>query len=114
MGLLLLGLGGLESSLLRGKSSSDSSGLLGSEVLGHVLLVLVELSDLLSLGEVEHGEHSGDVLSDIVDLGELAALGATKLLDSESSELLLELDELALELGLGESGEFGSLNLGLC
>lgn len=114
VGLLLGGLGGLESGLGRGESSSDGSGLLASEILGHELLVLVELSDLLSLGQVEHGQNSGNVLSDIVDLGELTALGATELLHSESGELSLELDELALKLSLGESREFGSLHFGLC
>lgn len=114
MGLLLGSLGSLGSGLGRGESSSDSSGLLTSEILGQELLVLVELTDLLSLGEVENGQNSGNVLSDIVDLGELTALGTTELLDTEVSELSLELDKLALKLSLGESREFGSLHFGLC
>lgn len=114
VGLLLGSLGGLGRGLGSGESSSDGSGLLASEVLGEELLVLVELTDLLSLGEVENGQNSGNVLSDIVDLGELTALGTAELLDTESSELSLELDELALKLSLGESREFGSLHFGLC
>lgn len=110
---LLGGLGGLGRSLGRGESSSDGSGLLTSQILGHELLVLVELSDLLSLGQVENGQNSGNVLSHVVDLGELSALGSSELLDSESGELGLELDELALELSLGKSREFGSLHFGL-
>lgn len=55
-------------SLELGQSSSQSSGLLGSQVLWLVLLTLVQLSDSFSLLVVQDGQDTGNVLSDSLDL----------------------------------------------
>lgn len=97
--------------LSNSKSPSDSSGLLGTEVLGNVLLVLVELTELLSLGEVDNSQDSGNGLSNLRDLSGLNTLG--RLLDAELGELLLETGKLLLKLSLVLVTKFRSLNTNL-
>lgn len=94
-----------------GKSSSNSSGLLGSEILGGVLLALVELTELVSLGEVDNGQNLGDGSSNVTNSS--VSEGVGNLLDSQLLKFLLEVDKLLLELSLGLLSEFDSLNLGL-
>ena len=55
--------------LVLGQLPSDRSGLLVSEVKGHVLGVLVELPEVVSLLLVDDGEDSGDRLSNSVAKG---------------------------------------------
>lgn len=55
-------------SFVLGQSSSQSSGLLGSQVLWLVLLTLVQFSDSLSLVLRDNSQDTSDVLSDSVDL----------------------------------------------
>jgi len=49
-----------------GKATTDSTGLLGTEVERHVLLGLVEQTELLPLLGVEDSQSTGDRLADIV------------------------------------------------
>lgn len=49
-----------------GETPTDSTGLLGTEVKRHVLLGLVEQTELLPLLGVEDGQGTGDRLADIV------------------------------------------------
>lgn len=109
--LSLLLLESLSLSLSNSESSSDSSGLLDTEILGDVLLVLVELTELLSLSEVDDSQDSGNRLSDLRDLGRFDALG--RLLDAELGELLLETGKLLLKLSLVLVTKFRSLNTNL-
>lgn len=69
--LSLLLLEGLSLGVSNRESSSDSSGLLGAQVLGNVLLGLVELTELFSLGEVDDSQDLGNSLSNLVNLGRL-------------------------------------------
>lgn len=64
LSLLLSGSRGLEF----GQSSSQSSGLLGSQVLWLVFLTLVQLSDSFSLLQVDDSQNTSNVLSDSLDL----------------------------------------------
>lgn len=82
-----------------GQLSSQGSGLLDSEI-QRSSLSLVVLSDGLSLRLVDDGEDSGNVLSDVVDLGDFRRSTSGDLLDSQGSELLLEFLELLHQLGL--------------
>ena len=50
---------------------TDSPGLLGPQVQGLVLLVLVQLPQILLLLLVHHNVDAGDGLADHADLGEL-------------------------------------------
>lgn len=107
---LLSGLQGDSSSILLGQSSSQSSGLLLSQVLWNVLLTSVQSSDVSSLVSSDHGQNSGDVLSDEGDLWD-SWLG--QLLDLERSQFLLQLSQLGLQLLLGLSSQFCNVNTGL-
>ena len=104
--LLLSGSGSLE----LGQSSSQGSGLLGSQVLWLVLLTLVQLSDSLSLLLVDDSQDTGNVLSDSVDSWKrwLGQLGNLKL-----SKLLLQVKKLRLQLLLRLGSQFVRLNTGL-
>lgn len=106
----LLGLFGLDRLFFLGQSSSQSSGLLGSQVLGDVLLAFVEASDGFSLVLVDDSQNSGDVLSDNVDSGQRSLLD---LLHSQGGQLLLELNELRLQFFLGLGSDLVSLDHGL-
>lgn len=66
VGELLLALLGDNFPLVLGEAAADSAGLLGSEVEGSVLLVLVEQAELLALCGVDDGEDTGDGLADVV------------------------------------------------
>lgn len=107
---LLLGLLGQSGSILLRQSSSQSSGLLGSQVLWNVLLTSVESSDVFSLGSVDDGQNSSDVLSDNRDLWN-SWLG--QLLDLQRGQLLLQLDQLLFQLVLGLASQFGNFNTSL-
>lgn len=102
---LLLGLGS-------GKSSSDSSGLLSSKILRSVLLLLVELTELLTLSVVDDGQDAGNGLSSFVQLGRLD-VAARSVLDTKLGKLLLESKEFVLELLLGFVAVVSSLRVGL-
>lgn len=98
------------SSVLLGQGSSQSSGLLLSQVLWNELLVSVESSDVLSLESVDDSQNSGNVLSDNTNLRDS---WSGQLLDLERSKLLLQLEQLLLQLLLRLSSQFGNLNSGL-
>lgn len=91
-----------------GQSSSQSSGLLGSQVLGQVLLTFVEASDGFSLVLVDDSQDSGNVLSHQRDLGQGSLLG---LLDSQRGQLLLEFNKSGFQLVLRFGSKFVSLGL---
>ena len=65
------GLGGLQALLVTSERLADSPGLLGPQVQGLVLLVLVQLPQILLLLLVHHNVDAGDGLTDHADLGEL-------------------------------------------
>jgi hypothetical protein len=69
-GALALAVGGA-GSLVLGKTAADLAGLLGAEVEGQVLLVLVEQTQLGALVGVDDGQDAGDGLADIVAVGEM-------------------------------------------
>ena len=94
------------------ESSSNGSGLLGSKILGDVLLALIQLSELLTLSVVDDGQDASNRLSDLVQLGRLD-VAVRSVLDAELVELLLEALEFFLELSLGFVLEFSSLRVGL-
>ena len=100
--VLLVLLLGDKVGLVLGQSSSDSPGLLVSEVEGKVLgvLALVQLPDVLPLLLVDDGQDSGDRLSDTVDLSELVGRSTGDLGDPQRSQLGLEFIELGEEVGL--------------
>lgn len=60
--------------VLRAQASADGAGLLGSEVEGSVLLVLVEEAELLALSGVDDGQSAGDRLADVVAMGHMSVL----------------------------------------
>lgn len=105
-------------SLLKGESlsvllrqgSSQSSGLLWSQVLWNVLLTSVESSDVLSLKSSDDSQNSSDVSSDNTDLRNC---WSGQLLDLQGSQLLLQLEQLLLQLLLGLGSQFCNLNTGL-
>jgi hypothetical protein len=86
-------------SVLGGQATADGAGLLGPEVKGKVLLVLVEQAELSALLGVDDGQDAGNRLADVVDLGELGAR-RDDLLNAELAQLGLELTELLGELVL--------------
>jgi len=63
---LLLALLGNKFPLVLGEAATNGAGLLGAEVEGCVLLVLVEQAELLALCCVDDGEDTGDGLADVV------------------------------------------------
>lgn len=97
---MLSGLVGDLLSLVLGQLSSDSSGLLGSQVLWLVLLAGVESLDTLSLVSVDDSQNTGNVLSDSVDSWQRWLL---QFLHFQVGQLLLQLNQLLLQflLGLG-------------
>jgi len=68
--LALLGLLQNSRGVLLGQAAADGAGLLGPEVKGQVLLVLVEQAELGTLLRVDDGEDAGDRLADIVAVRE--------------------------------------------
>ena len=64
--LALLGLLEDSGGILLGQTAADGAGLLGSEVEGHVLLVLVEQAKLSPLLGVDDGQDAGDRLAEVV------------------------------------------------
>lgn len=103
MDLLLLLLLGDERSLLLGESSSDGTGLLGSEVergvpesvrpcllsiyFIYTLLVLVEKSELRPLVGVYDGKNASDAFPDIMDAGELGRSTSGDLASPQADQL---------------------------
>ena len=96
-----------------GQTSADRTGLLGTEVKGQVLLVLVELPEVLPLLLVHDGQHPRDRLADGVaisaiqhqflrisaamyrsHLRQLRRRTASNLLHPQGEELVLQLSEL--------------------
>mgnify|MGYP007016337544 CR=1 FL=1 len=110
--LLVLALGDLLA-LVLGERAAQSAGLLLTEVKGLELLALVELTEVGALLLVHHSEHTGNVLADRVDAGDLARRATGNLLDTELKELELELLELGLQLLLGLVLEVMSADLDL-
>lgn len=111
-GSLLELLGGLSLTLGSSESLSDSSGLLSLKILGGVLLVLVELTELLTLSVVNDGQDAGNRLSGLTQLGSLD-VAVRSMLDTELGKLFLETEEFVLELSLGFVVVFSSLRVGL-
>lgn len=68
--LALLGLLQLPRGVLRGEAATDGTGLLGAEVEGHVLLVLVEQAHVVALLGVDDGQDTGDRLAEVVAVTE--------------------------------------------
>lgn len=67
--LALLGLLQNPRGVLGGQAAADRTGLLGPEVEGKVLLVLVEEAELSTLLGVDDGKDAGDRLADVVAVG---------------------------------------------
>jgi hypothetical protein len=61
--LLLLGDAAL---LVLGEGAAQGAGLLGPQVEGQILLLLVEEAQLVALGRVDDGQDAGDGLADVV------------------------------------------------
>lgn len=93
--------------------ASDSTGLLGAEVEGKVLLALVELAEVGTLLLVHNSENAGNVLAERVDAEDLAGRTTGNLLDAKVEELGLELLKLLGEVSLGLRLKFECLNLNL-
>jgi len=91
VGVFLLLLERLLASLVRGQSSTDSTGLFWAEVERHVFFALVKNAQLLSLLGIYHSQGPSNRLADIVDLGELGRSTAGDLLDAEGEQFVLEL-----------------------
>ena len=66
----LLGLLQLPRGVLGGKAATDGTCLLGAEVEGHVLLVLVEQAHVVALLGVDDGQDAGDRLAEVVAIWE--------------------------------------------
>jgi len=81
--------------------------LLGAEVEGKVLLVLVEQAELGALVGVDYGEDLCDGFADIMDLHELRSTG--HLLSPQREQFGLQLSELLLEIGLALAPELTRL-----
>lgn len=64
--LALLRLLQLPGGVLRGEAAADGTSLLGAEVEGQELLVLVEQAELVSLLGVDDGQDTGDRLAEVV------------------------------------------------
>lgn len=62
----LLGLLQLPRGVLGGQTTTDSTGQLGAEVEGRVLLVLVEQAHVVALLGVDDGQDTGDRLAEVV------------------------------------------------
>lgn len=110
--VLLVLLLGDSRSLLGGQSSSDSTGLLVSEVKGEVLGLLVELPEVLPLLLVDDSEDSGNGLADSVDLGQLASRATGDLLHPQRGKLSLELGKLLQKVLLALGLELKGSDLG--
>jgi len=103
---------GLQLLLVRGQCLPDGTSLLGPQVLGNVLLVLVELAHV-GLGRlVDDDIDAGDVLADDADLGELAGGAAGDLGHAERGQLGLQLIQLLGELLLFLAAELVTLHDG--
>jgi len=103
---------GLQLLLVRGQRLPDGTSLLGPQVLGNVLLVLVELAHV-GLGRlVDDDVDAGDVLADDADLGELAGGAAGDLGHAERGQLGLQLIQLLGELLLFLAAELVTLHDG--
>ena len=81
--------------------AADSTGLLGTEVKGDVLLALVEPAQVVALLLVHNGENTCNVLAQSVDAQDLARRTTSNLLDTKVEELGLELLELLGKVSLG-------------
>ena len=79
--------------------ASDGSSLLDSQVQGSSL-ALVVFSDGLTLRLVDDGQDTSDILSDIMNLGDLTGSTSSNLLHSEGRQLLLEFLQLLHQLCL--------------
>jgi len=66
--LALLSLLERSGGILGGKTATDGTGLLGPEVKGKVLLVLVEQTKLSALLGVDDGQDTGDRLAEVVTI----------------------------------------------
>lgn len=64
--LALLGLLQLPRGVFGGQAAADGTGLLGAEIEGHVLLVLVEQAHVVSLLGVDDGQDTSDRLAEVV------------------------------------------------
>ena len=106
LSLLFSNLGSFE----LGQSSSQSSGLLGSQVLWLVLLTLVQFSDSLSLVLRDNSQDTSDVLSDSVDLWQR---WSGQFLNLQFGQFLLQFNQLVFQLFLGLGSQFVSFNTGL-
>jgi hypothetical protein len=84
--ILLLLTDGLLGLLERSQSSAHSTGLLDTKIQGDELLLLVEETELFTLGLVDDGQDTGNVLAGLSNL-----LGTTTghLLDTDFGKLLL-------------------------
>lgn len=129
--LLLLALGN-KVGLVLGKAAADSTGLLGTHIKRLVLLVLVQLSNLLTLLLGHHGQDTGDGLTDmaaigtkknyesnvstnkwpLVHLGDLVGSTRGDLLDTKRGKLLLEVSDLLGKLGQSLLAQLKSFDVG--
>ena len=77
-----------------GERLADSAGLLGPQVQGLVLLVLVQLTEVLLLLLVHHNVDASDGLADHADLGELGGGATGDLGHAQLGQLGLQLLQL--------------------
>lgn len=125
-GLLVLA-DGLTGGLKLGELSAQGTSLLGTEILGQVLLAGICFLHRCTLFVAHDGEDTSDSLADvmsieskhqnsqnnlIVHLGDLVGAARGNFLDTKSRELVLELHELLRKLVLGLVAKFESLNVG--
>ena len=83
-----------------GQGLADGAGLLGPQVQGDVLLVLVELPKVLLLLLVHDNVNPGDGLAHDPDLAELGSGSAGHLGNFEGGQLVLQVVELLAQLFL--------------
>ena len=94
-----------------GETFTHGPGLLGAEVDGNILLVLVQFSQVVLLLLVHDDMNTQDGLPDNADLGEFGSGTASDLGYTKAGQFNLEVFELLRELILLLGAQFGALNL---
>merc|ERR1712105_435650 len=92
------------------KSTAHSTSLLGAQIQGLVLLVLIQLPQLLLL--IHDNKDSGNRFPDNMDLRQLGCCSTGNFCHTELGEFFLQLIELLQELLLLLSAQIPATNLG--
>ena len=104
-------LGRLEGGLVGRQALPDGAGLLGPQVQGHVLLGLVELTQVLLLLLGHDDVDPGDGLADDADLGKFGGSATGHLGNTELGQLVFEVFQLLGQLLLLLSPQLRALDL---